>query len=99
MSEGLEEPSATRAVRAPAIGAVHATSTGSLLTRTAHDGALELLQGAADLVAKGGVALLVNHGATTAEEAVTAGGSCCGCVTMRHCYMWLWLVGFGLSNW
>lgn len=65
--------------------------TGSelyLLAGAAHEGALELLEGAADLVAEGGVALLVNHWPATAEEAAAAGGCCCcGCVTMCH-FVW-----------
>lgn len=56
-----------------------------LLTRPVHDGTLEFHHGAADLVAEGGLALLVVH-LSAGEETVAAGsgggGSCC--VTVSH---------------
>ena len=45
--------------RSTTISPVHASRAGSLLSRTASQGALELEEGAADLVAHGGVALVV----------------------------------------
>lgn len=59
----------------------------NLLGGVAHDGALELLHGAGDLVANGGLALLVVDAvAATEETAAAGGGGGAGCVVVgRHC--------------
>lgn len=55
-----------------------------LLTGPVHDGTLELHHGTADLVAEGGLALLVVHLSAREETAATGGGGGSCCVTVRH---------------
>ena len=68
------------AVAAAAVGAVHPPGSRRLLAGAAGQGALELEEGAADLVAHGGLAFLVMDGPAATEEATMArGGSGGGC--------------------
>ena len=57
-----ESPAAGRPDTAAPISAVHPAGASGLLARTPGEGALELKEGAADLVPNGGVALLVVDG-------------------------------------
>lgn len=64
----------------------------NLLAGIAHDGSLELLHGTGNLVAHGGLALLVVNLAA-AKEAVTAGGragGASGAVVNHFCYLFGW---------
>jgi len=78
----LEEAAAT--VRSQAIGAMHAACAGSLLAGPAGDGSLEPHEGAADLVAERGVALLVLHAVEEAAAATGGGGGGVVVMMMIH---------------
>lgn len=74
------------AMRATAIGAMHASSSSSLDTGSTSEATLELEKGSADLVLHGRPALLMMNGSSmgtsaTAQEAVMrlSGSSCSGC--------------------
>lgn len=57
---------------AAAVGAMHPPGARRLLAGAAGQGALEFEEGAADLVAHGGLALVVVDGPAAAEEAAAA---------------------------
>lgn len=57
-----------------------------------HDGTLELLHRATDLVAEGGLTLLVVH--LSPEETMAAGGSSSCCVTVGHFDCEIGLIGW-----